>query len=489
VSVIAIIGAGFSGTLSAVHLLRASPMVKVVLIDRSGRFGPGLAYSTPSPMHSLNVPAGNMSAFDDDPGHFLRWATERDPSVTTGSFLPRGVYGQYLESVLASERAKTRIASQDRADRLREAASDAVSIEPLKDGRSAVLLATGERLVCDRVVLATGNSLPSDPPVPDEGAFSHAAYLRDPWNVGSLEAIRPDEPVLIVGTGLTMMDVVSHLSASDHAGRILAISRHGLLPRPHRSPSRPPAHRDPPLELRSWDGSARTLVRAMRAAVRQSAGRGTDWRDVVSSIRGITPELWRRMNAAERSRFLARLRSYWGIVRHRAAPETAAAVSDLIASRRLSVRAGRLLRLRPAGAVIDVTFRPRGSSIPQTFRAARVINCLGPDADVRRSSDPLVGQLLATGQIVPDEHALGVQTTEDGFAIGADGLPHTRLVVVGPMRRARAWEATAVPELRRQASLAAKAVVESLTPEPKSEPLVVETAIGRPCALKPRLGR
>jgi uncharacterized NAD(P)/FAD-binding protein YdhS len=457
VSTIAIVGAGFCGTLTAAHVLRADPTANVVLIERSGRFGPGLAYSTPSAVHYLNVPAGNMSAFEDDSGHFLRWAQERDPHAATGSFLPRGVYGQYLKSLLAAERS--RAGTHDSGGRLREVHGDAIAVEPGEAGGAVVVMKSGERIKADRVVLAVGNSMPATPPGGDADLLAHSGYIGNPWDSGALDRIPPDQPVLIVGTGLTMMDVVMSLAAGDHEGRVLAISRHGLLPRPHRSPSRPPAHRDPPAALRTWDGSARGLVRALRSAVQQSAVRGTDWRDVVSSIRGTTPDLWKKLDGPERARFLNRLRSYWDIVRHRAAPETAAAVADLIASRRLSVRAGRLLSIKPAGRVIEATFRPRSSSIPQVFRAGCVINCLGPDTDVGRCTDSFISQLVLAGQIVRDSHGLGIETSDDGHAIGRNGEANPSLLVVGPMRRAQAWENTAVPELRRQAARVAKAAI------------------------------
>jgi uncharacterized NAD(P)/FAD-binding protein YdhS len=457
VSTIAIIGAGFCGTLTAVHVLRADPAARVVLIEKSGRFGPGLAYSTPSAVHYLNVPAGNMSAFDEDPGHFLRWAQERDPNVGTGSFVARGIYGQYLKSVLAAERQ--RAGAQDAGGRLREVHGEALDVETGAGG-AVVVMGSGERIRADRVVLALGNSLPAMPPGAALELRDHPGYIGNPWDAGALERVLPDQPVLIVGTGLTMMDVVMSLAAGDHEGRILAISRHGLMPRPHRSPSRPPAHRDMPGSLRNWDGSVRMLVRALRSAVQQSAGRGTDWRDVVSSIRAATPELWKRMSAAERTRFLSRLRSYWDVVRHRAAPETAAAVADLIASKRLSVRGGRLLSIKPVGRVIEATFRPRGSERAQVFKAGCVINCLGPETDVERCGDPLIRRLASAGRITRDAHGLGIETSEEGRAIGADGIASPALLVVGPMRRAQAWENTAVPELRKQAGRVARVAVE-----------------------------
>jgi uncharacterized NAD(P)/FAD-binding protein YdhS len=464
---VAIIGAGFSGTMTAVHLLRRGPGVaaRVHLFDRSGRFGPGLAYSTPSAVHFLNVPAGNMSALDDDPGHFLRWAQGRDPSVGTGSFLARGEYGLYLSDVLLE-------AQRAAGPRLALHPHGVTGVTPVPGERPGetrwrVDGDHGEHVIADRVVLAFGNAPPRNPPVEDHGVFKSAAYVRDPWSVGALKEVRADEPVLIVGTGLTMMDVVMQLHAQEHEGRIWALSRHGLLSRPHRSPSRPPTARKPPEELGDgWDGSAKVALRAVRRAVREHAAKGTDWRDVITSLRPVTGALWARMPEREAARFLSRLRSYWDVVRHRAAPETAACVADLIAARQLVVRAGRLVEMRPAGwgpdgrggGGVEVAFRPRGSGNVQRVRVARVINCMGPETSVAASADPVQRGLVEAGLVTPDRFGLGLVLGPRGEVIGRDGRPTPGVFAVGPVRRAMAWEATAVPELRKHAAQVAGAV-------------------------------
>ena len=450
-----IIGAGFSGTLTALHALR-SPDVHVTLIERTGRFGPGVAYSTHNPAHLLNVPAGNMSAFDDDPADFLRFAQGKDPSVTGGSFLPRSWYGQYLESLLAR-------ADSTRLSRITGQAS-ALTQDP--SGFRVHIAGSSTPLRAGAVVLALGNADPAPIPGADAPVLSHPRYIASPWRDGALDAILPDEPVFIVGTGLTMVDVALSLHARDHAGRIIAVSRHGLLPRPHRSPSKPPMHRPPPPALESWRGDARGLVRIVRDAVRQSALRGTDWRDVITSLRPVTAELWSTMPPQQRERFLARVRSFWEVVRHRAAPEAAATVADMLAARRLSVRAGRVLNVRLAGSLLDVTFRPRGSALPQTHRVARLINCLGPDTDARRSPDPLVRQLLDSGLITPDPHALGLNISPDDRSIDHAGHPVDRLLIIGPLGKGRSWENTAVPELRRHAARVAASALATISAVP-----------------------
>lgn len=456
---IAIIGSGFSGTLAAVQLARrhAARLSRIVLLDRSGAFGPGLAYSTPSAVHYLNVPAGNMSALDEDPTHFLKWAQARDAGVHTGSFVPRGVYGQYLRELLDQAKATHPGLIETRAD-----SATAVRTQP--GGRVLVSTASGQPIIADRVALCVGNSPSPDVPMLEPAARAHAGYVANPWAPGAIASILPDEPVLIVGTGLSMMDVAMQLHAQRHAGRVYALSRHGLLSRAHRSPSRPPAHGHAPAAIATWDGSAKGLLRILRQAVREHAAHSADWRDVIGSLRSITPSLWQRLSDAERARFLSRLRSYWDVIRHRAAPETAAQIADLIASRQLTVRAGRLTRVGVstqgvgAGRLLEASFVPRGSQSEQTLRVARVINCLGPQTDARRAADPLLQQLLSAGLACVDPLGLGLELTDSHAIVDASGRPSAQLFAVGPCRRAQHWEATAVPELKKQAMLVADAM-------------------------------
>lgn len=465
---IAIIGGGFSGTMTALNILRFEHRARpsVVLFERAAAgAGPGLAYGTRSAAHSLNVPAGNMSAWDQDPQHFLSWLQLRYPATTGGSFVPRAWYGDYLREQV--EHARARMGAQFE---IRQTSVRAVR----KRGGGFVVEADGQDpLAVDRVVLALGNFAP--PRIPGVAAgspvLSHVGYLGHPWQNGGapLVDIKPDEPVMLLGTGLTMMDVVMTLHERGHAGRMIALSRHGLLSRPHRSPARPPSHRPPPAALATWDGKARSLVRILRQAVREHAARGghggTDWRDVVASLRPVTGDLWKKLDDRERARFLSRLRSYWEIVRHRAAPETAATVADLIAARQLVVRAGHVQSVRVATdtpRLMEVTFRPRHSENPQTVRVARLINCLGPQTDVTRIDDPLVRQLLADGLITADPHGQGIEVNHEGTPIGGDGQPLHGVSLIGPLRKGQSWENTAVPELRKQATDVARRVLLSL---------------------------
>jgi uncharacterized NAD(P)/FAD-binding protein YdhS len=451
---IAIIGAGFSGTTLAVHLLRAAPpgLERLYLIERAeGRIG-GVAYRTQSASHTLNVPVGRMSALEDEPDDFLRFVRRREPALTGGSFVPRRVYGEYLADTLDVSRRSSRLP-------LLRVAGEVVSVAAPGDG---VLLGLGDgrTLPVDHAVLAIGNYPPSDPPVGDGTVFTSIRYARDPWAGDALELDRRDD-VLLVGTGLTMCDVALALRDAGQQGRIHAISRRGLLPQPHRLSAKPPPHLDRPETLDAWPSSAAGLLRELRREVRARGGEKVDWREVVTSIRADTPALWQRLDAEERRRFLRHARPYWETHRHRSSPETAHAIDELVETGRLELVAGSLEALAEEDGGVVATIRRRGSSSSGTLRVGKVINCTGPDTDLTRVSDPLVASLRRDGMVRPDELGLGLDADDDGRVVAADGSPSGRLTLLGPLRKGRFWEHTAVPELR----VAAKAVADRLVRE------------------------
>ncbi|HEU4565706.1 MAG TPA: FAD/NAD(P)-binding protein [Gemmatimonadaceae bacterium] len=455
-----VIGAGFSGSMAATHLLRrgAGGPLRVVLVNRSGAMARGIAYGTRSERHVLNVPAGNMSAFPDDPEHFLRYARERDPSVTGGSFVTRRLYGEYLMDVLAD--AERSAAPGARLERI---VGEATGFELAPDGESArVTLADGRTIAADRVILALGNYAPADPPVADRSFYESVRYVRDPWAPGALDAIAPSDRVLLIGTGLTMLDVALDLRTSGARAPMVAISRRGLTPQPHRSPSVAPTYEHRPPGMETGERTARAYLRAVRAHVRTVAERGMDWREVVGALRPITSTLWQGLSVAERARFLRHVRPYWEVHRHRAAPEPAAALRRMMDAGELTVVAGRLLGFRDVGDGVEVFLRRRGASAAEAMRVERVINCTGPESDTRTLRDPLIASLRAAGLLRPDPLGLGLETSESLALLACDGLPSRVLHHVGPFLRATYWESTAVPELRLHAARVAAAVAESL---------------------------
>lgn len=466
----AIVGAGFSGTMTCVHLLRRAmrglPSVdRIVLFERSGRFTAGVAYGTRDHRHLLNVPAGRMSAFDDDPDNFLRWARARDAKVTGGSFIARRIYGEYLASLLRDTEAAAAAAN---APISLERVGDSVErVTPSPDGsgeRWTVRTGSGREHEASSVVLAIGNFQPSAflAGTQWETFARSGRYSRDPWSPEAL-SVEPDDDVLILGTGLTMADMIVTLRSRGHRGRVWAISRRGLLPQAHRhSPTAPPAY-PRPSDIERWPRTALGLLRSLRGEVDRASEEGIDWREVITSIRHDTQALWLGLPPEERRRFLRVLRPFWETHRHRSSPDTAAHLDAMIGEGRLRVLAGRVIALREtgtegAGGAVEVGYRPRGESTERSIRVARVINCTGPDTDLSRVDEPLVVSLRNDGLIRPDALGLGLDSDDAGTIVDAQGRARAGLRIVGPLRKGRLWENTAVPELRGEAERMAAAV-------------------------------
>lgn len=446
---IAIVGAGFAGTAVAIHLLRTNVTrpVRVLLIERGPGFARGVAYAERDFPYILNVPAGQMSATTTDPDEFLRFAQRQTPSARSDDFLPRSMYGDYLEDLLqvATDHARASMELVRHRGSVVEVAS--VRGHP----GIAVQLADGSRLLAHDVILATGNPLPADAWEIQDLA-TRARIRCDPWTP-SAEA-DPVRPLLIIGSGLTMADVVCATLARTPQRQIHVLSRHGLVPPEQTVFQRTPATLgDRPLvptpSLRQLVGQARRLAWEVQRF-------GGDWRTAIATVRHAAPALWQALPPVERRRFLRHVRPYWNIHRHRLPGAIRSRIEALRARGQLKVRAGRVRDVAAAGDELRIRWTPRGQTIEQTLLVGEIANCTGPDYDVRRATDPLWLSLAAHGAVVPDELGLGIRTGPRGALVGRDGYSHRHIYYLGPMLRADHWEATAVAELRVHAEALAR---------------------------------
>lgn len=472
VATVAIVGGGFSGIMVAAHLLRGArerrdAALRVVLIERSPGFDGGAAYRTSSERHLLNVPAGRMGALPDDPTHFLRWlrATVR-PDVQPGDYVPRGTYREYLRHVLDEARA-----SAPPSASFEWLAGEAVDVVPAQDGGDAsVVLRDGRSIAAQAVVLAVGNLPPAHPSAAERHLQESPFYVRDPWRGSALD-VEPDEPVLLIGTGLTMLDYALALDERGHRGSLLAVSRRGLVPAGQLLPptgdaadaERRAAQAERAVRAAEVDRqrTARGLVRAVRTAVRRAAKHGADWRDVIGALRPRTSALWQACSAAERARFLRHVRPYWDVARHRAAPAALERLQRLRAEGRLTVCAAQLQDFLVDDWGVTAILRLRGTGERLVARAAKVVNCTGPETRIARADHALLRALDERGLLRADPLGLGIETDADGFVVGADGRS-SLLLAVGALNRGRLWESTAVEELRVQARDAAAVVLRRL---------------------------
>jgi uncharacterized NAD(P)/FAD-binding protein YdhS len=444
---IVIVGAGFSGALVATHLLRLSHWrpLRVVLVDRAPRMARGAAYAERAHPYLLNVPAGRMSINSRDPLEFLKFAQQRLPDTTAEDFLPRSLYGEYLESSLLD----AELSSPSHVSLIR-VQGDASSIE--RTGGTSpfrVQLDDGSALTADDVVLALGNPPPGRFPG-TEALRGSPRYVEDPWT--SPLAFQPGETALVIGTGLTMADtVIAGTDATKGQVTFHALSRHGLVPPSQTAFRHAGCESDNSALLRAASFSARRLVHAVRELTEDVQRRGGDWREAVTCVRNLAPVLWQRLPIRERRRFLRHVRPYWDIHRHRLPQQTLAALQQLREQDKLHVHAGRILNFEPVGDQIRVNWRPRGSNEVKAILVNRVINCTGADYDPTRSRDPLTRSLLTDGLAVADGLGLGLRTGAHGTLIDSRGRPTNNLYYIGPMLRADHWECTAAQELRGHA--------------------------------------
>lgn len=412
---VAIVGAGYSGTIAAVEIARAAPGSAITLIERSGRFAQGAAYGTTSPGHLLNVRARNMSALAGEPGHFAAWAAGEGHGPD--DYVPRRDYRRYLARLLDGAAGVTRVTGE------------AVAVEG-----GAVRLACGELVACDAAVIAGGN-YPSRLPA---ALGPHA--IHDPWSPEGAATLAAAAArggdLLLVGTGLTMVDMAVSLEEAGFSGRILAASRRGLVPRPHLSPAATPLEWEPPARLGA-------LVRAVRARA--------PWRASVDGLRPHSIALWKGLTEAERRRFLRHLRPWWDVHRHRIAPRVAARIAAMRASGRLEVAAARIARVDGDWVTLA---RRGGGELRRRFDA--LVNCTGPEGDIARIGDPLIVNLLASGRARPDGLGLGLDVDPGSRVIGGGASP--ALYALGPLTKGAFWEIVAVPDIRGQAAGVARAI-------------------------------
>lgn len=446
---IAIVGAGFSGTLLALHLLRRSPtQTRVVLIERNAQFGRGPAYSSGNSSHLLNVPAGKMSGFQGHPHDFLHWLQGLSEAELYGlepaaaTFVPRHMYGRYIRHLINQE-----LKVPERGDQLKLVRGDVADIEEVP-GAVRLTLDRNRTITADRVVLAVGNFPPAPPPVADPSFYDSPLYKPDPWATDALAELDPALPVLLIGTGLTTIDSIISLLDQGHRGPITALSRRGLVPHRHVAPGS-----CPPPESDRFPTRVNALARMLRRSSARQVEAGGTWQSVIDEIRPITTELWQSMCAADRQRFLRHLRPWWDTHRHRVSGPVADRVEAARASGQLRIRAGRIVgyRLDRPDGLVEVTFRPRFQQALDSVTVGRVVNCAGPDADYSRIRDPLVRTLLGKGLVRPDRLCLGLDVTGNCALLDKDGAISRRLFAVGPVTKGAFWEMTAVPDIRHQA--------------------------------------
>jgi uncharacterized NAD(P)/FAD-binding protein YdhS len=450
---ITIIGAGLSGMLLSMQLLKQSAggrQLTVTLIDRYPEDQMGAAYSTNEDCLLLNVPACRMSAFEDHPSHFLNWVNENGTVTGPWNFLPRKLYRKYIHELL------TQAQNENPQTTLIRICGEATDI--LLSNGNAVVMLDEKAIGTDKVVLAPGNFLPRDLPIPNMDFNNSGFYFRDPWRDDFFSSIPSNAEVVLIGTGQTTVDILQRFHVRKHTGKITAISRHGWLPLSHSSFNPYPSFYDEIIGL----STITDVLRCVRKHTTNSTSKGMDVREVIDSMRPYTQELWIKLPLTEKSRFLRHLFRHFEIVRSRIPPENMAVVYAMQQSRQLKIVKGRITNMEAKHLHAEIHYANGTDGKENITTATVVINATGPELDYTRVDQPLIRNLLHSGLIQQHQMGLGINVHPNGAIICNNETAGNILFTIGSAMRGVLWEVIAVPEIRVQASQLATLLLRDL---------------------------
>lgn len=417
--------------------------------------GRGVAYGTPSERHLLNVRAASMGMFVSKPGGFLEYAQALDPAVKGSDFLPRRLYGDFLRTRV--DEAVKNAASFGHHVNVHPFVAE--SVVPSAEG---VSIGHGEETAqVDAAVLAIGSLPPRPLAGVEDAAIASGHYVTDPWPF--LAQAEPDDRplrVLVIGLGLTAVDVLLELSQRWPKAHFTALSRHGKLPEPHLAAASAPSGDGAELiEAMQDDPNVRVWLHRLREATEHA----DDWRTIIDGIRPHTQALWRELPAGERSRFLRHARWAWERARHRMPPQVASAIQALEAEGRFERGRGRMrkVRLTTSGALDVVHKMPGGGDATDTYDV--VIQTVGLNTDTLRTEHPLIRQMVIDNLVTPDPQGLGLLAVPDGHLLDSNGKARPNLFAIGSLLRGAVWESTAIPEIRKQAQTVANMLLAERT--------------------------
>lgn len=461
---ILIIGGGLSGALLAAQLMRLPGRRQVLVIEPRSELGRGEAYSAVELGHTLNGNAARMSVDPDNACDLTQWLedhiaaggwpeSDQQHVPVSELFLPRGLFGLYVQQRLAQAlETGARYGST-----VEHVCAEVVDVQ-IDASSVRLTLSDGQQLVGAQAVLATGMFPAARTPQTTSSGLNAAAV--DPWDVAAMTRLDPQSTVLIIGSGLTMVDAVVSLEQAGHRGPINIFSRHGLLPHVRRQPPNW-------VDFLAEDHGIRSPLQLLREVRRQCAAAlaaGVDWQAPLDTVRAHITRLWSQASTRQKRQFVRHVRPWWESHHHRSPPLSAALVARLYKEGRLQIQAASFKGLLPSEpGTVSISLRHRGIPHAVAVSGSALINSSGIEYDWRRVARPLPQQLLTRGLVQPGPLALGIAATPDGAVLDARGNSATRLYAMGPPLRGVWWESTAVSDVARQAqALAVRLVGSSL---------------------------
>ncbi len=445
---VAVVGSGFSAISLVTNLLQLLPATaSIAIVGDDSAFGRGTAYRTELHLHRLNVPAARMSAFTDKPNDFLEWLTKRGRTVDGSSFASRNDYGLYLRDTLASL-----LRSKQQRARVDFIKAKAVSCLSHSDEGSVFKLGDGREFRALNVALCLGVGTASLPRLTSDADIALLRrVVRNPWRLGWLSRVKPDDTIAILGSGLTMIDQVLSLRNKGHRGKIHVLSRRGLVPHSHSTVPVPPV--EPSIDISRLEVSQ--ILAGLKAQVRG----GVAWRAVMDGLRPKTQMLWQKLGQEQRSRFLRHALAWWNIHRHRVAPQVHQVFDELIQDGTVTVHAGFVAKISRSEDQNILTFRQRGSTEETSLAFDWLVNCTGMErAGIGHS--PLLQDMQKQNMLDTDALGLGIRVDDHSRVLSCEGDPRQGLFAVGALTAGQFWEITAVPDIRIQTRKVAEEIAE-----------------------------
>jgi uncharacterized NAD(P)/FAD-binding protein YdhS len=446
---VAVVGSGFSAISLVTNLLEQLPATtSIAIVGDDSAFGRGTAYRTELHLHRLNVPAARMSVFADRPNDFQEWLEKRGEAVDGMSFATRNDYGLYLRDRLASL-----LRNQQQRARVDFVKAKAVSCVSCTKEGVAFRLNDGRQLHASNVALCLGVGTAS---LPRLTADSDVALLRrvvrNPWKLGWLSRVKRNDSVVILGSGLTMIDQVLSLRNKGHRGPIHVLSRRGLVPH---------GHSKTPLKPVEPNLTGATEISEILARLRRQVRGGDDWRSVMDGLRPKTQSLWQQLGLPQRARFLRHALAWWSIHRHRIAPQVHDVFDELIKNGTVRVHAGFVSKIARTDGDNVLTYRGRGVSNEISLSFDWLVNCTGMErAGIGHS--PLLQDMLGQHMIETDPLGLGVRVDSQSRIVSGDGLASPGMFAVGALTAGQFWEITAVPDIRVQTRNVAESIAKRI---------------------------
>ena len=450
---IGVIGGGFTGAASAIGCLTRLPdPFRLVLIEPSPALGRGVAYGSHHPLHLLNVRTRDLSIRASQPGDFLNWAFRQLDQgenhaglheALAHTFLPRQLFGEYVRQRLFET-------VEQRPDVAFSVISATARGLRAERGRYAIELDAGETVLCDAVVLATAYGVQ---PASARGALA-------PFEALPAERVARAKSIALIGSGLTMVDVLLGARRDGFQGVATIISRRGQLPRSHAPKGVVPQPIAPPRSKR-----VSMLEASLRIACEMAEEGGTPWQAVINGLRSSLQDIWQALPVAEQARFLRHLRPFFDAHRHRLPIEVhARLMAELDKGRAVLVR-GQATSVERTGDAFRLEIVRRGARAPEILEADLAFDCSGfrPDLD-----QPLIKGMIEAGLARADAHRLGLAVEPNGRVLGRGGERSQGLFAVGPLCQGTLWEITAVPEIVRQADAASMSLAALQVPALKS---------------------